>query len=104
MADFVAGAVGFTITWDPKAGQPGNITTLAGLTCTMIATNTTTGARSGPFTMTVAANGLTASYTTQSASDFALAGVYSIAFQAVNPGGGLSLESSPVTRVVAAAL
>ncbi len=104
MADFVAGAIGFTITWDPGVGQPGNIATLAGLTCTMIATNQTSGVRSGPFSMTVASNGKTATYTTQTANDFATAGTYSIAFQATNPGGGLTLETSPVSRVVAASL
>jgi hypothetical protein len=103
MADFVAGAVGFTITWDPRAGQPGNIDSLAGLTVNMIVTNQTTLAKQ-TFTMTVASNGLTASYTTQAATDFPTAASYAIAFQAINPGGGLALETPSILRSVAAPL
>jgi hypothetical protein len=104
MTNFVAGAIGYTITWNPNAGQSGNITSLIGLTCTMVAINTTTDVRSGPFAMTVAENGLTASYTTQESTDFAAGGNYLIAFQAVSPDGTLALETAPVSLSVAAPL
>ena len=100
--DLVAGAIGFTYTWNPLCGQPGNFASLSGLTVTMTVVQPDTDYRA-VFGMTVSGDGTTASYTTQHVGDFPTAGQYEVQFT-VSDGSTLLLQTPFVIRLVAAAI
>lgn len=94
---FQAGEAGLQITWVPNESSNPVPVSLTGLTVNMIyglSGNNVNTVKS----CTVAADGLSASYTT-SASDFATAGTYNVQFTAAG-GGGAIFRKSPVQTLV----
>jgi hypothetical protein len=78
-----AGEVGFQITWDPEAGQTGNIQSLLGANVSLQVSQPGSGYNPDPFTAcSVSGDGLTAWYITQASTDFPTGGVYYIQWTA----------------------